>query len=276
MKIREVIQVMEQHHTHFDSSRPTCDGVITGNVENECTGVALSCSPSVEVIRKAAQLGCNLLIAHEPTFYDGMDKTDWLENNPVFQGKCEWIQKTGMTIYRNHDHLHSDQPDGIFDGVTQLLGWKPYLTTDGYMPVSCFQIPKTTLGQVIQKFCQVAHIDGLRFVGDPQMEVERVGFSMHFFGEPRDQTMIQLIQKHDVQVLITGETVDWTIVAYMQDAQALGQKRALVTPGHYNWEEPGMKYVAGWLSKALEGRVPVTFVQSGNQYRWANREQKEE
>lgn len=268
MRIQDVIAVMEAHHAPMDPTRPTCDGIIVGDGEKECTGVVLTCCPTAEVIRKTADLGYNFIIAHEPTFFDGRDETDWLGDNSVYQAKRELIDKTGVTIYRNHDHLHGDQPDGIFAGVMRLLGWEPYLATQELMPGCFFNLPPTTVGQIAQDFCRVAHIDGLRMVGDPEMRVERAGFLFHFGGGPMDRIGIDFIEKHDVQVIIPGETADWTIVEYVQDAVELGKKRALLTPGHFNWEEPGMEYMAGWLGEALKGKVPVTFVQSGNQYRW--------
>ena len=42
-------------------------------------------------------------------------------------------------------------------------------------------------------------------------------------------------------VFIPGETVDWTVVEYVQDSLTLGKKRALLNPGHFNWEEPGLE-----------------------------------
>ena len=83
-----------------------------------------------------------------------------------------------------------------------------------------------------------------------------------------DKTCIDFIEKHDMEVIIPGETVDWTIVEYVQDAVALGKKRALLVPGHFNWEEPGMEYMARWLPEVIGTEVPVRFIQSGNQYRW--------
>ena len=64
------------------------------------------------------------------------------------------------------------------------------------------------------------------------------------------------------------------MVEYVQDALALGKKRALLTPGHFNWEEPGMAYMAEWLPTVIGEEVPVKFIQSGNQYRWVDAEKK--
>lgn len=268
MTIAKIIEVMEAHHKTFDPSRPTCDGVIVGDTYRECTGVALTCCPTARVIRQAAEQGCNFLICHEPTFFDGLDSTDWLEGDPVYHAKKALLEETGMTVYRNHDHLHSDRPDGIFTGVAHKLDWEEYALGGGYMPGRCFMLPPTTVAGVAEQLARAMHIDGIRIIGDPDMEVERAAVVFHFLGGDMDKECLRFIKDNNVQVVIPGEVVDWTIGEYVQDGLFLGRKLALLNPGHFNWEEPGMEYMAGWLAADLGGSVPVRFIQSGNQYQW--------
>ena len=271
MLIQDVIRVMERHHRKiFAPAEKTCDGVIAGDVTKECTGIAVTCCPTAEVIRKAAENGCDFLVCHEPTFFDGWDQTDWLQGNRVYEAKRKLIEETGMTIYRNHDHLHSDRPDGIFGVVTKKLGWQDYAVnkTLEFMPGCCFELPETTVGEIAAHLAETLHIDGIRIIGDPDMKVSRAGFTFHYSGAPMDRTNIQFIEENDMQVIIPGEVVDWTIGEYVQDAITLGIKRALLNVGHFNWEEPGMEGVAEWLAEDLKHAVPVLFIQSGNQYRW--------
>lgn len=195
MTIRELIDVIEARHPRFQAGNPTCDGVITGDAARECTGVAVTCSPSVPVIREAARRGYNLLLCHEPTFYDGMDETDWLAGDPVYEEKAALLRETGITVYRNHDHLHSDVPDGIFSGVTKALGWEEYLVENPDLPAGYFALPPTTVGEIARRYCRAAHIDGLRMVGDPDMTVERAAFLFHFSGSPLDRALLRTVDK---------------------------------------------------------------------------------
>lgn len=268
MTIAKIMEIMEAHHKWFDSSQPTCDGVIVGDTSRECTGVALTCCPTAQVIRQAAEQGCNFLICHEPTFFEGRDQSDWLEDDPVYLAKKALLEETGMTIYRNHDHLHSDRPDGIFTGVVKKLGWEKYALSDEFMPGCCFSMPSTTVSGVAEQLARAMHIDGIRIIGDPDMEVERAAVVFHFLGGDMDKESLRFIKENNVQVIIPGEVVDWTIGEYVQDGLFLGQKLALLNPGHFNWEEPGMEYMAEWLADDLGGTVPVHFIQSGNQYKW--------
>ena len=268
MKIKEVIQKLEAHHAPLDPERRTCDGVIAGDPERECTGIVTTCCPTAAVVKEAARLGYNFIICHEPTFFDGWDETDWLEENGVYKAKMALIQETGVTIYRDHDHLHNDQPDGIFTGLVKKLGWEEYQVGEGFAPASLYEFPETTVGRLAADLARAAQIDGMRILGDPEMKVTRAGITFHFLGGPMDRVCIDYIDKNDCQVVIPGEVIDWTIGEYVQDAIALGKKRALLNPGHFNWEEPGMEYMAQWLPGVVGPDVPMKFVQSGNSYQW--------
>ncbi len=268
MKIKEIIEKMEAYHAPLDPDKRTCDGVIVGDSEQECTGIVTTCCPTAAVIAKAAEMRCNFIICHEPTFFDGWDEVDWLQDNQVYLEKKALLDRTGMVIYRNHDHLHGDSPDGIFSGLVKMLGWEKYSAVEGFMPGSFYNLPQTTVRQVAADLARVMGIDGIRIIGDPEMEVTRAGILFHFLGGEMDRVCIDYIEKNDIQVIIPGEVIDWTIGEYVQDALTLGKKRALLNPGHFNWEEPGMAYMAEWLPGVIGGETPVTFVQSGNNFRW--------
>lgn len=77
MKISDVISAIIKFHPPIDEEHTT-DVVKFGNPEQECTGIVVSCFSSVEVIREAARLGANLIIAHEPLFWTHEDDTQWL------------------------------------------------------------------------------------------------------------------------------------------------------------------------------------------------------
>ena len=66
MRIKEIIQIIEQHaplplQEGFDNS-----GVQVGDVNREATGAVLSIDATENVIDEAISLGCNLIISHHP------------------------------------------------------------------------------------------------------------------------------------------------------------------------------------------------------------------
>lgn len=67
--------------------KPTCDVLAAGSYDTEVTGIVTTFIPSIEVIRKTIELGANFIISHEPTWFNGVDKTDWCENDSVYLAK---------------------------------------------------------------------------------------------------------------------------------------------------------------------------------------------
>ena len=173
MKISEIIAKVEAYHGPLEEGRRTCDIVQYGDPEKECTGIVTTCCPTAAVIRKAAQLGYNFVLGHEPLFYDGWDETDWLQENGVYQAKKQLLDETGIVVYRDHDHMHNQRPDGIFSGLTKLLGWEPYVASESFMPGCVYDLPAATVGEIARHMAKVMGISGMRMVGDPQMEVSR-------------------------------------------------------------------------------------------------------
>ena len=127
----------------------------------------------------------------------------------MYEAKKKLIEDTGMTIYRNHDQLHSMHPDGIFGNVTRKLGWEKYAMKKPleFLPGCCFELPETTVGEIAAHLANVLHIDGIRIIGDPDMKVTRAGITFHFSGNEFDRTNIQFIEENDMQVIIPGEVI---------------------------------------------------------------------
>ena len=66
MRIKEIIQTIEQLaplslQEHYDNS-----GVQVGDVNREATGALLAIDITENVIEEAISLGCNLIISHHP------------------------------------------------------------------------------------------------------------------------------------------------------------------------------------------------------------------
>ena len=101
MTIREITDKILEYHPKFDASYDGCDGFKSGNPDDECTGIVSALVPTVEVIKKAAALGCNLLYVHEPSYYSTPDYPDWRAG---FEISMELRSGEIMTI-----HMHTIQ-----------------------------------------------------------------------------------------------------------------------------------------------------------------------
>src|SRR5215813_6943739 len=106
----------------------TVDTFKAGNPEARVTGVATTMMATFDVLQRAAAAGKNLIITHEPTFYDHLDKTEDLEkeNDAVLAAKQAFIKAHGLVVWRFHDHWHMRNPDGIRAGMIRALGWEKF------------------------------------------------------------------------------------------------------------------------------------------------------
>ncbi len=285
MRIEEVLERLERYHTQIDEEH-TCDVVKTGDASAECEGIVICTYPSVEVIRRAIELGANLIICHEPIFYSHEDTTDWLKDNRVYQAKAALLREHHLVVYRDHDRIHGGTPsrirsemDLIFYGIMKELGWEEYCVGFENKPL-LYEIPETTAEELAKELIRKLNLTGARIVGDRKTAVRRVFFYEHvtaanFGGREPDKEAISEIEAGEYDVMIPFEIVDWTVSAYVRDSAALGRPRALIEMGHFNVEEAGMKYMEKWLPELLGQEMPVTYVPSGDSFSYLVREEDE-
>src|SRR6187402_2398716 len=69
----------------------TTDTIKAGSTDQIVTGIVTTMFTTIPVIQKAIALKANFIIAHEPTFYNHLDETTWLENDKVWKFKNELL-----------------------------------------------------------------------------------------------------------------------------------------------------------------------------------------
>lgn len=283
MKIKDIIQLVKDYSRGLDfmgnkiDDTKTRDQVLYGDVEKECTGIVTTCFASVSVIEKAYTLHANLIICHEALFWNHGDRTDWLEQdqNTVYLRKKALLDEYGITVWRDHDYIHSGIPtgnggwmDGIFKGFLYYTGLEKYYVPQignkvKYSNPIYLDVPDLTVREVADMVIKGAGLNGIRTIGNPDSVVRKIMIPIHIMTRG-DEQKIEQIDANDVNLLITMEMVDYTVNEYMRDGIALGDAKAILAVGHFNVEEPGMRYMAVWLPKALHDNMPVHFVQSGD------------
>lgn len=244
----------------------TVDTVKSGDTSRPVRGVITTFMATVPVIRQAADLGANLIITHEPTFFSHDDDISFLRNDPVYQAKRRLIEETGVVVFRLHDYPHGlaranlpdflrgDVGDDPFSlGLVEAMGWQAY--ADPNYPIFC-TIPPVTLAELIREFKKRLHLDTVRVAGNPAQMCRRV---LLWFGGSGILFHVPSLERFDADVIVTGECPEWETFAYARDANALGINRALIAVGHEPSEEPGMARLTGWL-RARFPDVPITHV----------------
>ncbi len=248
--------------TPYDPAQDTVDTVKTGDPRQHVTGIVTTFLPSYAVIERAVAIGANLIIAHEPTFYNHRDETDWLEHDAVYQAKRRLIEEHSLVIWRFHDYWHQHRPDGIILGELKALGWEGFADADE--PWFC-SLPPITLEDLVTYLKDKLGIAGVRVVGQPGMICRRAALLVGAIG---GRMHISVLGRDDIDVAICGEINEWDTGEYVRDAIRLGHNKALIVVGHAPSEEAGMDWLAEWLRARVAG-VPIAHIPAGNALRFA-------
>lgn len=127
-----------------------------------------------------------MLITHETIYYQTPDYPCWKGEfeNSVQKEKEVLLQNTKMTIWRDHDHMHTHKPDFIFTGVIKYLGWENY-----YIPKEqdtlplyyAFEIPETSVETLAKELIEKIGMNGIRYMGRPEDKIKRVAIAAHIY-----------------------------------------------------------------------------------------------
>jgi len=237
----------------------TVDTLKCGDPAQVVRGIVVTFMATSEVLHKVVELNANLIITHEPTFYHHVDKTDWLETDPISSAKKKYINDHGLAVFRFHDGPHAMQPDGIDAGMIQRLGW----TADPARK-KVFTVSAKTVRELADSCKKLLGISHVRVAGDLDAPCVRVGMRV---GASGGQAQMALFREHDVDVLVCGESPEWETCEYVRDAVALGKKKALIVLGHANSEEAGMEWIASWLRSTLPSEIPLHYIPAGDPFR---------
>lgn len=231
----------------------TVDTVKAGNPNQKVTGIVTTMFATIDVIKKAIALKANFIIAHEPTFYNHLDQTDWLENDAVHKYKRELIEKNNIVVWRFHDGIHTLRPDAVVFGFMKDMGWDAH-----YNPSSpwTIEIPAITVSQVVKTAKENLGIKTLRIVGDLNQSCKKITMIP---GAAGGRMQINAIRDQKPDLFICGEISEWETAEYIRDSRAMGTKVSLMILGHVQSEEPGMKWFVPWLQPKVQG-VKVTHV----------------
>lgn len=230
----------------------TVDTVKSGDPSQAVRGIVTTFLATVDVIRAAIEQDANLIITHEPTYYEHTDGTEWLKDDPVYTYKRDLLEKHNIVVWRYHDYWHTYRPDGILHGLLDRLDWHPYLDENRE---NTAVIPTISLKKLARFFKKRLDLDRTFIVGDPDLSCHQIGLLPGAWGRGKQIKMLRT----DIEVLVVGEVSEWETAEYVRDAAAAGMKKGLIVLGHAQSEEPGMAYAQKWLTKLIPG-VPVYHV----------------
>ncbi|MEI6141708.1 MAG: Nif3-like dinuclear metal center hexameric protein [Mariniphaga sp.] len=239
----------------------TVDTFKAGNPQDNVTGIAVCMFADMNVLKMAVAEKCNLIIAHEPTFYSHLDGTKILENDPVFQEKIKYINDNKLIIWRFHDHIHRTRPDGIYMGMIEKLGWAKNQIDSTMVR---FRFDKVKLSDFIAQLKLKFPESDFRVVGNPDMIVTGVALAV---GAPGSSSHMKLLQEKNIDLLIAGEAPEWETYQYVNDAVLQGKNKAVIFIGHTNSEEAGMDYCSRWLKGFVPQSIKIQYMKNGSSFK---------
>ncbi len=164
--IKDVINVLEAiappvYQESYDNA-----GLIVGNPDTEVRGVLCCLDAIEEVVDEAADLGCNLVVAHHPIVFRGLKRLTGA--NYVERTVLKAI-KHDVAIYAIHTNLDNVLHRGVNERIAQRLGLTDcrILAPKRVMQVGVWHFakaPADELGQALAALPHVRyHVQGTRW-----------------------------------------------------------------------------------------------------------------
>lgn len=219
---------------------PTCDTFKAGDPEKEVKKVAVTMFATVDIIRKVTAWGADLLIVHEPTYYNHWDNPI---ESAVAKKKRALLEESGLAVFRYHDHPHFAAEDMICKGGLAAMGLTGKVEkTERFGTYLFTPDAPVTARELAERMQKKQGLHFVRVAGELDYPTTKIGVS---FGTPGNTD--ENIEDDRFDILMTGEVCEWGSAERARDAAALGLHKSLIVMGHIGSERDGMKYVAALL-----------------------------
>jgi hypothetical protein len=251
------------------------DGFKAGDPNTPVTGIATTAMATMDVLQQASQIGTNLIVSYEPTFFGRQDgpaapTSDGGQggrrggfrglsaDDPVYQTKKDFIDRNGLVVFRLHDNWLARKESEMTAGLAEALGWGGYrIRSDDAL----YEVPPASAEETVALIREKLNLrGGLRAAGDRTAAVQRV---LLFPGVMSAAVMWERYTEADMT--IAGAVREWENTVYASDMFTAGEKRALATVGRVASEDPGTRVCARWLDAVIE-EVPARWIPAGDLY----------
>lgn len=204
----------------------------------DVTKAAVMWYPSVQAIQEARDLGCNMIIFHEPLFYD--DATPAVITDPGYAQKKQILDTSGIVMYRSHDFQDRYPGIGVHDTWKTFLGLTGPVVDDYNDYISVSEEPPRTVRewakQIAKKSAQMGQ-PRVRVVGNLDKVVERISYGTGAVAWPRANWQVV-----ETDLVITTE------VHWIEDARwAIEMGYPLIAVDHGVSEIAGIRRIMDWM-----------------------------
>ena len=183
-------------HAYLMSKSPwvdpknTVDTVKIGDPARAVRKAAVCWMPSIENIRAAHDAGCDLLVTHEPTFWEhAAPELSWRDKEPGAT-KRRFLEDAGMVILRVHDSWDNWPEIGIRDSWARGLGLTRRVAEGSVLRWhGMYDIPRQTLrafAESIADRIRPLGEDSVQVIGDPDKVICRPSLGVGCGGPDRE------------------------------------------------------------------------------------------
>ncbi|MEJ6011145.1 Nif3-like dinuclear metal center hexameric protein [Novosphingobium aquae] len=232
------------------------DGFRAGDGDREVKGIVVVARASTEVLRRAAELGANLVISRQAFLGDSQDRPV-SRPEPALAEKLALIERSGIAVLRLQDARTGADGRAITQALQRAIGLKSALNEAGLLDALIYRLPSTPLIDLVRRIKAATGSNAVRLIGDPGMPVQGLALATE---TSRPNALNPLIARADVNLLVAGEVHETETSAYVMDAMALGQQKAILLAGSIALEEPPARALAAWLKRQVS--LPVTLLPS--------------
>jgi putative NIF3 family GTP cyclohydrolase 1 type 2 len=180
-------------HAPWVKQEKTVDHVLAGDGQKEIHTVGVGWMATIYNLHAAHERGCDLLVSHEPLYWDHWGTSD--RHKVVGPGitKQRFLQETGMVVLRAHDSWDNWPEIGIRDSWAAGLGFTRFVAQDETRWHAVYAIEPMALrdlARYVAKKIAVLGEDSVRVYGDPDRVVSRPSLGVGCGGPDRD--MVEL------------------------------------------------------------------------------------
>lgn len=235
----------------------TVDTFKSGDPDRPVKTVCVSWMSTLRALQKARDLGADLFITHEPTFYSHTDDDPSYDSDKATVEKRRLLRESGMVVYRCHDVWDRVPVIGILDSWAKELGFrgKPVAEKTFY---AVYEVPEIAVGKLargmaskLRRFGQEA----VQLVGDPEARVHRIAIGTGAITNAKGMFLM------GADAAVITEVTYWRDVRWAQD---MGFPLLIVA--HSVSECPGVENLAAYLKEKFPG-LRVEYIQEGCPFR---------
>lgn len=232
------------------------DGIRAGDGDGEVRGIVVCARASTAILKQAAQLGANLVISRQAFLGDSQDRPV-SKPEPALADKLALIEREGLAVLRLQDARLGKAGRAITGALPRAMGLEDAGQAANAATGLVYRTSPLRLGDLVRRVKTATGSAAVRLIGDPAMEVRGVALATE---TNRPNALAPLLARSDVNLLVAGEVHETETAAYVLDAIALGQPKALLLAGSIALEEPPARALADWLKRQVA--VPVVWLGS--------------